>query len=254
MANYTLLQHLDAGGMGRVDLAQCAETSDLVVVKRPLDRENGSHVAAIRNEAKRLKRAQGPGVIRLLDYNPLYPFLVLEYCPDGTLAHWLRRRSRVVEPTRALRICARIADHLAELHTKLVHRDIKPANILILDGSVRIADFGLGRTVDRPTVLQTMGAMGTPEYAAPEQLGYSRGVDGRADVYSLGVILIEMLTDIRHSFLLGAYPGALATVVPRQLVEGLARMVARDRAYRPTARAAASYLRTWADLLSASAA
>ena len=103
-------------------------------------------------------------------------------------------------PQEAMRLLPQMCDALQYAHDHgVVHRDIKPENILVdQQGHVRIADFGLAKLTDKPardvTLTGTAQSVGTPHYMAPEQLGASRDVDHRADIYALGVVFYEMLT------------------------------------------------------------
>jgi len=125
-------------------------------------------------------------------------FLLMEYIDGITLRQAIRAGQ--VSAKDALNIVAQICDALQFAHEEgVVHRDIKPENILIdKRGRVKIADFGLakllGRATDVPTLTGTHQVMGTPMYMAPEQMEGTRGVDHRADIFSLGVVFYELLT------------------------------------------------------------
>lgn len=118
-------------------------------------------------------------------------YLALEYVPGGSLANIDGRMS----PREALRLVREIASALAATHAKgVVHRDIKPENILRQDdGAFVLADFGIARMLGGEGLTQEGACAGTPAYMAPEQWG-QQPVDGRADIYSLGIVLFQMLT------------------------------------------------------------
>ncbi|WP_422927509.1 protein kinase domain-containing protein [Singulisphaera sp. PoT] len=144
-----------------------------------------------------------------------FPYLVMELIEGETLKHRLRRKG-ATPPREAAGIALHVAAGLAAIHgAGLVHRDIKPANILLDRNSrrARIADFGLARAIDvvEERMALTAGTPGTPAYMSPEQFASPGDVDGRSDLFSLGVVLYEMLTG-RQPFP-GQSPEAIALQV-----------------------------------------
>jgi tetratricopeptide (TPR) repeat protein len=125
------------------------------------------------------------------------PYLVMEYVPGPTLAALLEQE-KCLPPARAAELLVQVADGLAAAHAAgLIHRDIKPGNILLdpATGRAKLTDFGLARDEALPSSLTKEGLLaGTPAYMSPEQAGGQAGLDGRTDVYSLGVALYEALT------------------------------------------------------------
>jgi hypothetical protein len=122
-------------------------------------------------------------------------YLVMRLAHGGDLKRLLSEE-RSLEPRRAISICGQIADALDAAHARdLVHRDVKPSNVLLDQrGHVYLADFGLSRTLsEQANGSETRVSLGTPAYVAPEQIG-GRGLDGRADQYSLACLLTECLT------------------------------------------------------------
>ena len=197
-----LLALIGEGGMGAVYKARQPKIDRLVALKLlGFDPEDQPAFAErFRREGQALARLDHPNVVRLFDFGErdgLY-FLVLEFV-DGTNLRALMRQG-ALEPRQALAIVPQICEALQFAHDEgVVHRDIKPENVLIdTKGRVKIADFGLAKLVDagaRDSALTEVGqVMGTPDYMAPEQLRGERGVDHRADIYSLGVVFYEMLT------------------------------------------------------------
>ena len=151
-------------------------------------------------EARTLAKLSHPNIISVFEFGNIgdtYYFL-MEFI-DGTTLREIVAGGQLA-PEQALTIVPHLCDALQYAHDKrVVHRDIKPENILISsDGVVKIADFGLSRIIGNEThqtkLTGTHQIMGTPRYMAPEQLESSRGVDHRADIYSLGVVFYEMLT------------------------------------------------------------
>jgi len=195
---------LGEGGEGRVHLAYNFQTGTLCVVKVSLCPV--PHVAAhyLGNEVERALRARGQHVMRPLAYNlegPT-PFIAYELA-QGTLGdefQQMRARGAVYHPRWALERAIQLLGAVADAHNSgLVHRDVKPDNVMRIGDDLKLGDWGLGRTIDRPAVLQTQAFVGTRNYASPEQVvGYP--VDHRADLYAVGVILYEMLVGVRPGF------------------------------------------------------
>jgi serine/threonine protein kinase len=178
------------------------------------------------------------------------PYLVMQLVEGDTLGDELRRGP--MEPERAARYGAALADALGYVHAQgFVHRDVKPANVLIAaDGRVHLADFGIARLVDSAHVTRTGEVLGTPAYFAPEQVS-GEPVGPAADIYALGVMLLECLTG-RRPFEGTAMEVAMARLsrdpeVPATLPSGwrtlLPAMTARVPAQRPTAGQVADALR-----------
>jgi len=197
-----VIELLGAGGMGAVYKARQKGLNRIVALKL-LPEEFGHDVKfALRftREARTLARLNHPNIVSVYEFGSVedtYYFL-MEYVDGSTLRDVVR--SGELAPEHAIAIVPHLCDALQYAHDQaVVHRDIKPENILMAkDGSVKIADFGLSRIVgneNHATALtQAHQVLGTPRYMAPEQMEGSRGVDHRADIYSLGVVFYEMLT------------------------------------------------------------
>ncbi|MFO0880027.1 MAG: serine/threonine-protein kinase [Gemmataceae bacterium] len=197
--NYEILDELGRGGMGVVYKARQLSLDRVVALKMILA---GSHahpqeVARFFHEAEAIAAIGHPGIVQVFEFGTYdnLPFLVMEYCPQGTLAGRLVRTP--LHPTEAAQVVAGIARAVQAAHEKgIIHRDLKPSNILLTeDGSPRITDFGLARRLEDESHLTRTGALvGTPSYMAPEQVQSSRLSGKPADVYALGAILYECLT------------------------------------------------------------
>ncbi|MCA9085214.1 MAG: serine/threonine protein kinase [Planctomycetaceae bacterium] len=189
------------GGMGVVYKARQIELDRLVALKilRPNVSSEKGFAERFQREARALAKLNHPNIITVYDFgrkDSLYYF-IMEYVEGTNLRHL--ERSGNLSPREALQVVPQVCAALQYAHDNgIVHRDIKPENILIArDGSVRIADFGLaklaGVTDDAP-LTGTWQVMGTPHYMAPEQFEKPATVDHRADIYSLGVVIYELLT------------------------------------------------------------
>ncbi len=193
---------LGAGGMGAVYKARQRELDRLVALKiLPPSAAGGPNFEERFNrEARALARLSHPNIVAVHEFGRVggYHYFVMEYV-DGANLRQLEKASRL-SPREALQIIPQICDALQYAHDEgVVHRDIKPENVLVDRKSrVKIADFGLAKVLDeeRETMRLTQEGqvMGTPHYMAPEQIERPLAVDHRADIYSLGVVLYEMLT------------------------------------------------------------
>jgi serine/threonine-protein kinase len=207
IGRYRPTAEIGRGGMGVVYRAEDPELHRPVAVKVILfppgvdGAMRAELEARFRREARAAARIRHPGVVTVHDVgrDGDYLFLVMELIDGESLAERLRRGPR---PTRAeaFTIAARVAQALAAAHAEgVAHRDVTPRNILLArDGGVLVTDFGIARSFgEQATELTRTGVLvGSPSYVAPEQ---ARGqpVDERADVFSLGVVLFEMLTGER---------------------------------------------------------
>lgn len=208
---YRLGQLLGRGGMSDVYRALDERTGTAVAVKmvRSGDPELARRLA---QEVRMMGRFEHPGLIRLLDTGVAgdQAYLVMELVEGPTLAERLREGPLTPKATAALG--ATLADALADVHRHgIVHRDIKPANVLLSeDGRPMLADFGIARLVDASSLTVAGTTLGTAAYMAPEQLE-DHQVGPAADIWSLGMVLVECLTGRR------LYQGTASEVVARRL-------------------------------------
>ena len=207
---------------------------------------------ALRPELLRVLQARGTHLIELLGYNlePSndVPYLVYELADGGSLEDEIERLRRLNQRMSASLVAARLDDLLVgvcQLHEKgLIHRDIKPRNILrVQSGTYKLADLGLGRSLDRPCAAQTVVFRGTPDYAAPEQLARECFSDS-VDLFAVGGVAWAMLTNAPPA---RARPlPKLAALRPDAVVleSFVARLLANTPSERPaSARAALDELR-----------
>jgi serine/threonine-protein kinase len=195
---YRLKEKIGSGGMADVFLADDLSLGREVAVK-VLHHQFASDPAFIqrfRHEAQAAANLNHPNIVNIYDWGnegDQY-YIVMEYVEGRDLKGILRAEGRIL-PERAAEITAEIAAALQFAHRRnLVHRDIKPHNIFITNlGQVKVMDFGIAREGNGGGITQTGVVMGTPQYISPEQ-AQGLAVDGRSDIYSLGVVLYEMLT------------------------------------------------------------
>ncbi len=210
LGRYEAMRLLGEGGMGRVYLARQIDLGRQVVVKVMHD-----HIAAdpkfrdrFQRETLLMARFQHPYVVTLYDASlndPEGPCIVMEYIRGVTLDTLLHRNSRIGAP-RVGRLLGQLCEALQAAHSQgIIHRDLKPANLMVVEADtpyekIKVMDFGLAKLIGSPnrpmTKVSDTGtdfAVGTPGYISPEQV---RGdeMDHRGDLYSVGVILFELLT------------------------------------------------------------
>jgi serine/threonine-protein kinase len=240
---YKLIRELGSGGMGSVWLA---ERTDMlqgrqVALKLPHGAWKRAGLAErLAREREILATLEHPNIARLYDAGVTpegQPWLALEFVEGERLdAHC---RSRALPVKARLQLFLQVARAVAHAHAHLVvHRDLKPANILVTAaGEVRLLDFGIAKLLDAEAAVESeltreAGRAFTPEYASPEQI-LGQPIGTASDVYSLGVVLYELLTDERPYRLDRAAPAAMAQAVA-QATAGLA--VSRPSTRAPQAR------------------
>lgn len=199
IADYVIEREIGRGGMAHVYLARDVKRGRAVAIKmlRPeLAEEDGTE--RFLREIEITAGLAHPHIIPLLDSGLAngVPYYVTPFIEGETLADRLQREGPLPIPD-AVRVAREVADALDYAHRHgVVHRDVKPENILFADGHALVADFGIARAAERSGALKITAqgrAVGSPSYMSPEQ-SIGEDLDGRADVYSLGCVLFEMLT------------------------------------------------------------
>lgn len=235
---YQVIEELGKGGMGTVYKVLDREIKENVALKllNPEIASDGQVIERFRNELKFARKITHKNVCRMYDLNKHEntPYITMEYVSGEDLKSTLRRVGHL-STAKAVYVAKQVCDGLAEAHKLgVVHRDLKPQNIIIDDkGHARIMDFGIARSLKAKGVTTTGMIIGTPDYISPEQVEGIE-VDPRADIYSMGVILYEMLTgDVPFE---GKTPMSIAlkhkTEIPRepkefnpQIPDGLNQLV-----------------------------
>lgn len=238
MGRWTLMRLIGRGGMGRVYEARGGLMNRRVALKVLSDdlAEDASFVKRFHREAKLLGSLTHPHIVDVIDRGLTNDRLwfAMEYVRGESLRRLMDRG--VVAPDQAGRIAGEIAGALSYAHQRgIVHRDLKPENVLLDErGTVHLVDFGLSRLVDvtpdqaSTRLTRTDVILGTYEYMSPEQRRGDRQLDGRADIFALGVILYEMLTG---TLPLGRFtpPSQAARKVPRAFDDLVNLALATDR-------------------------
>jgi len=199
LGSYEVEGLLGRGGMGVVYMARQVSLDRLVALKilPPNLSRDPSYISRFKREARAVAKLSHTNIVQIFDIseeNELH-FFSMEFIDGRTLDSFLEERGSL-EPDEAVRIISQAARGIEHAHRSgIIHRDIKPSNIILDEpGNVKVMDFGLARIADDHSKLTQSGAlMGTLDYMSPEQC---RGdeLDERTDIYSLGVVLYEMLS------------------------------------------------------------
>jgi serine/threonine protein kinase len=197
-AGYRVVQTIGQGSAGTIFLARDPQ-GELVAVKVLHPRLAGDAIPVKRflREGGVCAQLQHPNLVRSLDAgekNGTY-YMVMEYIPGETLAALFERRGRFPEE-EAVQIILALASALKVIHdAKLVHRDVKPSNVLMnADGAPKLGDLGLAKELVASDLTRPNQSLGTPIYMAPEQFFNAQQVDGRCDIYALGIMLYALTT------------------------------------------------------------
>lgn len=233
LPQYHFQRLIAAGGMGAVYLAWQPGVERWVAVKvLPVEAsENSVEAERFHREALALAKLAHPNIVGIFDFGQTqagHLYLVMEHV-EGADLHW-RTLAGEITPEKARTVIAQMCDALQYAHENgVIHRDIKPANILITPGwQVKVADFGLAKDLAAETVPGEPDDYGTPEYTAPERFARGATVDHRADIYSLGVVIHEILT--------GQTPKAAGAAAGQGLPPGFAGILSKCLMQDPARR------------------
>jgi serine/threonine protein kinase len=246
---YEIIEELGKGGMGRVFRVFDKKIEEEIALKflNPEIAADKQTVERFRNELKFARRVIHKNVCRVFDLNDAEGvlFITMEYVPGENLKS-LVRRSGQLTVEKSISIARQLSEGLAEAHgLGLIHRDLKPQNIMIdKQGQARIMDFGIARSLTTAGTTEAGLVMGTPEYMSPEQIS-GEDVDQRSDIYSLGVILYEMVTGrapfsgetplslaMKHKTEAPKDPTAINAQIPRELSRVILKCLEKDKIRR----------------------
>ena len=214
IGRFEIIRELGRGGFAHVFLARDPSLNRNVALKIPKPEALASEDSRARfqREAKAAAILSHPAIVPVFESSTVGPltYIAYGYCPGVTLSDWMRQESGALDQQQVARTIARLADAVHHAHQRgVIHRDLKPSNVLIeiqdsvdsvhdLSEHVRISDFGLAKfeSGEDQTLTQEGGLVGTPAYMSPEQATGDHEIGETADVFSLGVILYEMLTGV----------------------------------------------------------
>jgi serine/threonine-protein kinase len=198
LGQYQIIEPLASGGMATVYRAHQPALDRVVAVKVLPEYliDQPGFLERFKIEAQAIAHLDHPHILPVYDFGQVQrmPYLVMKYVPGGTLKDLME--AGPIDLARAARLLRQIAEALDHAHAQgIIHRDVKPSNILLQDGHwVQLMDFGLAKVVASHAQITVSGAgIGTPDYMSPEQ-AQGQPVDTRSDIYSLGVILYQLVT------------------------------------------------------------
>jgi serine/threonine protein kinase len=242
---YEVIEEIGKGGMGKVYKVFDEKINEVVALKliKPEIGFNEKAIERFKNELKTARRISHRHVCRLFDLGEsgVTHYITMEYVEGEDLKNFIRRAGQITA-SKAVAIAKQICEGLTEAHRLgIVHRDLKPQNVMIdREGNARIMDFGLARFQEGEGVTGSGVILGTPEYMSPEQVEL-KDVDRRSDLYSLGVILFEMVTGrvpfegetplgiaIKHKSEKPRDPRDINPLVPESLSRTISRCLEKD--------------------------
>jgi tetratricopeptide (TPR) repeat protein/predicted Ser/Thr protein kinase len=248
---YQVIEELGHGGMGRVYKVQDTKIGEKIALKliRPeagLDKKSAERFS---NELKLARKVRHKNVCQMFDLGEDQGtrYITMEYVHGEDLKQLIRKVGRL-SPGQSIGIARQVCDGLEEAHKLgIVHRDLKPQNVMVdEEGKARIMDFGIARSLHGKGITGAGVMIGTPEYMSPEQVE-SKDVDERSDIYSLGVILYEMVTGsvpfegetpftigIKHKSQAPQNPRTLNADLSEDLSRVILRCLEKDREKRYT--------------------
>ena len=269
---YRVVRQLGEGGMGAVfeGVHETIERRVAIKVLHPEYARNAEFTARFFNEARAVNRIVHPGLVQISDYGQQpdgTSYIVMEYLDGESLAQRMERLGGKLPSPDVIHLGWQLADSLAAAHQKgIVHRDLKPENVMIVSDPqmssgdrTKLLDFGIAKVTEEGGAsrlkTKTNQVMGTPTYMSPEQCAGAGGVDDKSDVYSLGVMLFEMLAGRppfvaegsgqilgMHMFVAPPILPELVPDIPPPLAELVKRMLGKNKEARPTMRRTAETL------------
>lgn len=246
---FQIIEELGKGGMGRVYKALDKEIKEkiaLKLIKSEISADEKT-IERFRNELKLARQISHKNVCRMYDLNKedgAY-YITMEYVSGEDLKSFIRRAG-ILGAGKAIYIAKQVCEGLTEAHRLgVIHRDLKPQNIMIdKDGNAKILDFGIARSLKTKGITGSGVMIGTPEYMSPEQVE-GKEVDQRADIYSLGIILYEMVTGkvpfegdtpftigVKHKSVPPIPPKEINPLIPDHLNRVILRCLVKDKEKR----------------------
>ena len=196
---YEILELIGSGGMARVYKARCHRLNRLVAIKILRDElaSDAEFRRRFHDESQAVAMLSHPNIVAVYDVSRSseFEYIVMELIDGITLKQYMQKKGNKLNWREALHFITQITKALGHAHSRgIIHRDIKPHNIMVLrDGSVKVADFGIARVSSGGHSTLTQEALGSVHYISPEQARGSH-IDARSDLYSAGVVLYEMIT------------------------------------------------------------
>ncbi len=246
---YQIIEELGRGGMGRVYKAIDTKIRERVALKliKPEIAKDKKTIERFSNELKFARKIRHKNVCQMFDLGEEKgkQFITMEFVPGEDLKSSIRRFGKL-PIGKSISIAKQICEGLAEAHRLgIIHRDLKPQNVMVdEDGNARIMDFGIARSLEAKGVTGAGIMIGTPEYMSPEQIE-GKDVDHRSDIYSLGIILYEMVTGqvpfegdtplaigVKHKNETPKDPKDLNTQIPLELALMILRCLEKDEELR----------------------
>ena len=246
---YQVIEELGKGGMGKVYKVFDTDIKEKIALKllRPEIALGKEMVERFSNELKLARKISHRNVCRMFDLGKAEgtTFITMEFVAGEDLKKLIRKMGQV-SAGRAVSIARQVCEGLAEAHhLGVIHRDLKPQNIMVdEDGNARIMDFGIARSLRGKGITGAGVMIGTPEYMSPEQIE-GKEVDQRSDIYSLGIILYEMVTGrvpfegdtpftigVKHKSELPRDPRELNAQIPQDLGRLVLRCLEKDKGKR----------------------
>ncbi len=246
---YEIIEELGRGGMGRLYRVLDTKINQEVALKilRPEISRDQQTIGRFSNELRLARQVAHKNVCRMyhLGEDNGTHFIIMEYISGQDLQSMIKMTKQLSMET-AVDIAKQICEGLAEAHRLgVIHRDLKPGNIMIdREGNARILDFGIAHSLESRGLTESGHLIGTPEYMSPEQ-AQDTGVDQRSDIYSLGVILYEMVTGkvpftgdtpisitIKHIEEIPKSPKTLAPQIPDVLSQLIMKCLEKNKEYR----------------------
>jgi serine/threonine protein kinase/Flp pilus assembly protein TadD len=246
---YRIVEELGKGGMGKVYEALDIEIKEKIALKliKPEIASDEKTIERFKNELKFARKIRHKNVCQMYDLNKEgeIPFITMEYVPGEDLKSFIKR-SKQLSVLTVVSLAKQVCEGLAEAHRLgVVHRDLKPQNIMIdRDGNARIMDFGIARMMSASDLTEKGAVIGTPDYMSPEQVDGIEA-DQRADLYSLGVIIYEMVTGrppfkgtsamsvaLKHKTDMPADPNELDPLIPGSLSRLILKCLEKDKEKR----------------------